>query len=201
MLHNINLMDWRHSQQRRQSRRLALVLVYGCSVVVCCQFTVFILWKQQACFLHDKQAQLTRQNVTFNQKINAWQKQQQIFVVSTTRFHQLQSQLRQSRIPTQLMSLLAEETPEGVYVEKVHLLARIVTIDGLGINSQRVARFTRQLKRNNWVRHLQLESVTARAEHWGERLQSFRLSFAIDKQGVPLLVGEDYLVGDGHHAS
>ncbi|MDR3353011.1 MAG: PilN domain-containing protein [Zoogloeaceae bacterium] len=80
-----------------------------------------------------------------------------------------------------LLSELVEQTPGGIYLDKVIQAGNVVTVDGYTQSSSRVSVFMRNIKDSDWTSAPQLKEIKADLVN-GRPLGKFSMSFTLEKE-------------------
>lgn len=181
MLHEINLLNWRQQQQRLKHRRWLGCVTFGVVIFVLFQGLLFWSVQNQQHFLGEVQMKRQQQHSILEVEEQRWLSQQAQSHQVEHRLMQLKHWERLNRLPYQLMRLLSESTPEGVYFETLDLREQEVSVQGIGQDASRISLLIQQLKHHpcSCIRELKMMSVIRDGAHRDIQWQSFQLSFFV----------------------
>jgi len=192
MLHSINLLPWRETQNRAYKQRffhyLLLVSVFSLSLQWLASKYLdyqFQAQQQRVTFLNQHIVKLEQQILAIKQ---ADQQHQEL----TTRLATVESLQAKRNKTTQLMDLIPQLIPEGVYIDQMTMNGHSIVLRGISDNTARLATMLKLLERSPLVSELEMHSIVSGNFRFKKQFQSFEVSFLFDE---PLTSEKEVLNG------
>ncbi len=184
MLHSINLLPWRETQKRAYKRRFVYYLLLVSVIALSLQWLVsgyldnqFKVQQQRTTFLHQHISKLDQQIMSLNQ---AEQQHQDL----ATRLATVESLQAKRNKTTQLMDLVPQWIPEGVYIDQMTMNGHRIVIRGISDNTARLATMLNLLESSPLVTDLEMHSIVSGHYRFNRKFQSFEVSFLFDELKV-----------------
>lgn len=184
MLHSINLLPWRESQKRAYKRRFVYYLLLVSVVALSLQWLVsgyldyqLKAQQQRTVFLHQHISRLDQQIMSLN---HAELQHQDL----ATRLATVESLQAKRNKTTQLMDLVPQLLPEGVYIDQMTMNGHSIVIRGISDNTARLATMLNLLESSPLVTELEMHSIVSGHYRFNKKFQSFEVSFLFDERKV-----------------
>ncbi|MBC5851728.1 PilN domain-containing protein [Vibrio metschnikovii] len=177
MLHSINLFPWREAQRADHKRRFLQLMSLGVLVALLMQWgTGYYLDQQQ----QHQQARLDFLNQhlqQLDQRLRALKMTEAEHQALQARLSVVESLQQKRNKTTQLMNLMPELIPEGVYVDKISMKGDAVEVSGISDSTARLATMLDKLERSPHLSAVGMHSIVAGNQRFNKDFQSFKVSF------------------------
>ncbi|KUJ00744.1 PilN domain-containing protein [Vibrio sp. MEBiC08052] len=179
MLHELNLMDWRHRQLYRRKRFLYGLWLFGGCLWLVVQSIFYFEWHKQQTFWQQSEQRFNLQLDEQQKRLHQWEVRQQHALQNQRELADTEQWIVHSQLPQKLMSVLASAVPDGIYLEEIRLTEQLVVIQGLSRHPTVMSRFIQRLRQASSIRQLDILSVTDQTSHWGSKFNTFQLRLVI----------------------
>jgi type IV pilus assembly protein PilN len=175
MLHNLNFLDWRSAQSRKINRYWVGVIGVTACVFVLFQWRVY--HDHQWSIDHNQQHyQQTKSayNLVMTQYQQAERKHQQI-KQKLGDLSQWQQWIEMSQQPLQVMDLVQRTVADGVYLDRIVLSGREMTVDGVVNHETEAANFAQALSRDAYIEQVFQLRLDSQQSRWQGFYHAFEL--------------------------
>ncbi len=181
MLHSINLLPWREAQKRAYRQRFVYLLFLASVMSFSLQWLAswyldyqFQVQQQRITFLNQHIAELDQQVLSLTQ---AEQQHQDV----TDRLATVEALQAKRNKTTQLMDLVPQLIPEGVYIDQMTMNGHSIVISGISDGTARLATMLNLLENSPLVTELEMHSIVSGSYRFNKQFQSFEVSFLFDE--------------------
>lgn len=196
MLHSINLFPWREVQRAGHKRRFLQLMSLGVLIA--------LLMQWGAGYYFDRQNQQQQRRLGFlNQHIQQLDQRLRALKMTEAEHQALQARLsvveslqQKRNKTTQLMHLMPELIPEGVYVDKISMKGDEVEVSGISDSTARLATMLDKLEKSPHLSAVGMHSIVAGTQRFNKDFQSFKVSFHF--YAVQPALGASILQGEHH---
>ncbi|MBE4618747.1 PilN domain-containing protein [Vibrio navarrensis] len=189
MKHTINLLPWREYQREEHRRRFVGVLILGVLIAVAIQWGIGQYVSYQQRLQQDRLNYLNHYIAQLDQRIQAMKIAKEEHGQILARLKVVESLQAQRNNTTELMNLMANVIPEGVYVDKIKMSDQEVEMAGISDSTARLATMLDNLERSEAIYDVEMHSIVHGKERFGKAFQTFTVSFmfGVKPQPVPAL--------------
>ena len=196
MLHSINLFPWREALRAGHKRRFLQLMSLGALLAL------FMQWGTGYYF--DRQNQQQQRRIGFlNQHIQRLDQRLRALKITEAEHQALQARLsvveslqQKRNKTTQLMHLMPELIPEGVYVDKISMKGDEVEVSGISDSTARLATMLDKFEKSPHLSAVGMHSIAAGTQRFNKDFQSFKVSFHF--YVVQPALGESILQSEHH---
>ncbi len=182
MLHNVNLFPWREEQRVAHQRRFIQLLILGLVLAGIGVWLAgkFVISQQQ--IQHIRLGLLEQHNRQLDQQLRSLRGVEKEYQALLARLEVVESLQQQRNKTTQLMHLMTEQIPDGVYIDKITLKKATVEVSGISDTTAHLANMLDQLEQSAQVSALTMHSIVAGSQRFNKQFQSFKVSFDFNPQ-------------------
>lgn len=184
MLHSINLLPWREAKKRAHKKRFTHLMVLG--VVVASFFQWLGSWYLDG--QHDIQQQridfLNQHIATLDKRISALKQAERQYRDLTSRLATVESlQIRRNKT-TELMDLIPQLIPQGVYVDQMSMNGHAIEMSGISDSTARLATMLDLLENAPLISEVEIHSIVSGSFRFDKQFQSFKVSFLFEQSAM-----------------
>ncbi|EOZ5530004.1 PilN domain-containing protein [Vibrio metschnikovii] len=177
MLHSINLFPWREAQRADHKRRFLQLMSLGVLVALLMQWGVGHYLDQQQQYQQARLDFLNQHLQQLDQRLRALKMTEAEHQALQARLSVVESLQQKRNKTTQLMNLMPELIPEGVYVDKISMKGDAVEVSGISDSTARLATMLDKLERSPHLSAVGMHSIVAGNQRFNKDFQSFKVSF------------------------
>lgn len=177
MLHSINLLPWREEQRAAHKRRFMGLVVLGVMSAVGIQWGIGLYFSGQAQQQESRLAYLNQYIQQLDKQINALKITEQEHKALLTRLSVVESLQSQRNKTTELMNLMPQLMPEGVYVDKIKMNGEEIEITGISDSTARLATMLDNFEKSALLSDVNMHSIVHGNKRFGKEFQTFKVSF------------------------
>lgn len=177
MLHDINLIPWREAEREALKRRFAGLCVLALFVALGLQWGAGYYLDGQSRIQQQRLDFLTQHIHQLDAQIAALDVTEQQHKALLTRLNVVEALQRTRNKTTQLMNLMPQLIPEGVYVDKIKMNGEEIELSGISDSTARLATMLDQLEKSEQLSDVGMHSIVAGNIRFGKQFQSFKVSF------------------------
>ncbi|NLS13483.1 pilus assembly protein PilN [Vibrio sp. SM6] len=179
---DINLLPWRTLARKAQAQRFAIQLAGVCALALVSQWLVGMYLTGQQQQQKERNDYLQAHIAQLERRIGTMKVAQAEHSAVYSRL-QAVAPLQQARSNvTQLMSLLQQMVPTGVYLDEIKLREQKVTLRGIGESYAQITALLDNLERAERVKQVEMHSIVRKSTRFGEDYQTFVVSFVFSWQ-------------------
>ncbi|WP_117235971.1 PilN domain-containing protein [Vibrio maerlii] len=177
MLHRINLMAWRDQQRCEHRKRFVQLLILGLIVGIGLQWVGSLYIQSQQQVQQARISYLDKHIAELDNRLDslAQAKEDRASVIARLAVVE-RLQMGRSKT-TELMNLIPQLIPQGVYVDKMTMAGSQLEIAGISDSTARLATMLDNLERSPWLSSVEMHSIVHNKERFGKTFQTFRVSF------------------------
>lgn len=177
MLQRINLLPWREQQRAAHQRRFIGLTMLGVICALGIQWGIGLYLTDQALYQQSRLDYLNHYIQKLDTQINALKLTEQEHKALLTRLSVVESLQRQRNTTTQLMNLMPQLIPEGVYIDKLKMQGQKIEVMGIGDSTARLATMLDNLEKSPLLAKVEMHSIVHGKQRFGKAFQTFSLSF------------------------
>ncbi len=175
MLHEINFCDWRSARKKARYHHWGCALLTGCCVLSAIEWMV---WQDYQTGLQHWQWQQarTRSSLTdIRQQLDQWQQRARQQQILRTDSDVRTSWLDASQRPYQVMQMIQQTLPAGVYLDSLTLTDSTLLITGLVTDQGSAALFAANLHSSPFVQNIDQFRIDTPVTRWQQWFHPFEL--------------------------
>ncbi|MBG0760757.1 pilus assembly protein PilN [Vibrio cidicii] len=177
MKHTINLLPWREYQREEHRRRFVGVLILGVLIAVAIQWGIGQYVSYQQRLQQDRLNYLNHYIAQLDLRIQAMKIAKEEHGQILARLKVVESLQAQRNNTTELMNIMPNVIPEGVYVDKIKMSDQEVEMAGISDSTARLATMLDNLERSETIYDVEMHSIVHGKERFGKAFQTFTVSF------------------------
>jgi len=184
MLHNINLLPWREAKKLAHKRRFTYLIVFGVAVAFSFQWLGSWYLEGQRDIQQQRIDFLNQHIAILDKRISALKQAESQYRDLTSRLATVESLQRRRNKTTQLMDLIPQLIPQGVYVDQMSMNGHAIEISGISDSTARLATMLDLLENAPLISDVEMHSIVSGSVRFDKQFQSFKVSFLFDQSAM-----------------
>jgi len=177
MLHDVNLLPWREEKRAQYRQRFVHLVILGVLAAVGMQWGAGWYLQQEQNHQSSRLAYLKQYITQLDKRISALKMTEREHEALLTRLKVVEGLQQDRNKTTELMNLIPQWVPEGVYVDKISLSGDHVELTGISDSTARLATMLDNLESSPNLVEVEMHSIVHGKARFGEKFQIFNVSF------------------------
>ncbi|MGF1843575.1 PilN domain-containing protein [Vibrio clamense] len=179
-LHRVNLLPWRETKRAQHRRRFFGLVILSFLLAVGIQWGGGLYFSDQKSQQQARLTYLKQYIAQLDSKIDALDVVKQEHDSIMTRLDMVEKLQRGRNKTTELMNLIAQLIPEGVYVDKIKMNGQDLELSGISDSTARLATMLDNLERSSLLVDVEMHSIVLGKKRFGIDFQTFNVSFTFN---------------------
>lgn len=191
MLHSINLLPWREAQKQSHRQRFIQASFAAVSLAAALQWGGGEYLQYQLDIEKGRIEFLNQHLAVLDNQINTLKQAEKEYQDLMARLDMVESLQQKRNKTTQLMDLIPQLIPEGVYVDQMSMNDNRIEIRGISDSTARLATMLDLLENSSYVSDVEMHSIVSGSHRFGKQFQSFQASFVFHMEGRDAVHSEE----------
>lgn len=182
---HINLLPWRETLRKQRQQEFGIAA--GAAVLFAGVIMGLVHMQVEAMIDHQnaRNRYLEQEIAIMDKQISEIEKLEKTKEQLLARMNIIQ-RLQQSRpLVVRLFDELVKTTPDGLVLESIKQLDKVVTVQGVAESNTRVSAFMRNVESSEWLEDPALEIITGKGGKNDESINNFTLKVSVKGVGEP----------------
>ncbi|WP_234495066.1 PilN domain-containing protein [Vibrio maritimus] len=187
----INLLPWREEQRNQRRQGLMLMLITATFVGYVSAYFAMVKTEGEVSAQRDRVDYLQTAIQGYRDEIKALSTATKELETLEARLDYVEKLQRQRHQTIAVMNLLPTLIPEQVYVDKVRMEGVSFKLSGIGESTAVLAQMLDRFEQSKVINSVEMHSIVHNRERFGNKFQSFQLSFHLDSEALLLSVSKE----------
>ncbi|MGL4735407.1 MAG: PilN domain-containing protein [Enterovibrio sp.] len=179
MMHQINLLPWRHMQRELREKQFKWrlgITIGSCAIVM---FAVSQFMQQRLSSQQATQQQVQQQVEKLELELNAILKSKKEYQKVMERLELINTLQKQRNNAVRVFNLLPAITPKGIMLEKVTMQQGMITLEGSSTIQADVGKLLAQIEQNLAVQNIRMHSIIHTKQRDDVEVNRFKATFKL----------------------
>ncbi|WP_165310109.1 PilN domain-containing protein [Vibrio ziniensis] len=195
MLYSINLLPWRDTQKQSHRKRFIHFTIMAVGLGAALQWAAGWYLDYQVNIERGRLDYLNQHIAKLDRKLDLLNLVDKEYQYLNTRFELVESLQKKRNKTTQIMVLIPQLIPEGVYVDQINMNDNSIELQGISDSTAQLATMLDRLERCSSISNVEMRSIVSGNFRFGRPFQSFQASFSIFLDGRDLTTSKAVING------
>ncbi|WP_239424364.1 PilN domain-containing protein [Vibrio galatheae] len=173
------MLNWREEKRRARQRRLLALLLAGGVMAVGLQITLGVYLDKQYVLQQQRNQYLASYTLQLSEQLNQLQMLEQTHQALQSRLNLVQALQVERNRTTNIMNLLPQMIPAGVYLDQVKMNDGHIQLEGISESTSLLAIMLQSLEASPLVTNIEMHSIVDGTVRFARNYQAYKVAFTL----------------------